>query len=111
MKNIFFKLRPIHWNVILKEQSNSRVVECGAHILPQRHQKYIYLWNNSNRTSTEYRQKTSYFQKGKTSPQNGMRQKKKGRKELVWGLQTWKGAMKEDQFLGIPLTGSKSARI
>ena len=30
--------------------------------------KYIYMWNNSNRTPTERRQKTSDFPKGKKIP-------------------------------------------
>ena len=35
---------------------------------PQIHQKYIYMWNNSYRTPTEYWQKTSDFPKGKKLP-------------------------------------------
>ena len=36
--------------------------------LPQIHQKYIYMWNSSNRTPTERWQKTSDFPKGKKLP-------------------------------------------
>ncbi|XP_049571775.1 succinate--CoA ligase [GDP-forming] subunit beta, mitochondrial isoform X5 [Orcinus orca] len=35
---------------------------------PQIHPKYIYVWNNSYRTPTERRQKTSDFPKGKKLP-------------------------------------------
>ena len=35
---------------------------------PQIHQKYIYMWNNSQRTPTECWQKTSDFRKGKKPP-------------------------------------------
>ena len=35
---------------------------------PQIHQKYIYMWNNSYRTPTECRQKTSDFPKGNKLP-------------------------------------------
>ena len=36
--------------------------------LPQIHQKYIYMWNNSHRTPTEHWQKTSDLPKGKKLP-------------------------------------------
>ena len=36
--------------------------------LPLIHQKYTYMWNNSNRTPTECWQKTSDFPKGKKLP-------------------------------------------
>ena len=35
---------------------------------PQIHQKYIYMWNNSYRTPTERRQKTSDLPKSKKLP-------------------------------------------
>ena len=35
---------------------------------PQINQNYIYMWNNSNRTPTECRQKTSDFPKVKKQP-------------------------------------------
>ena len=35
---------------------------------PQIHQKYIFMWNNSNRAPTECWQKTSDFPKGKKIP-------------------------------------------
>ena len=35
---------------------------------PQIHEKYIYMWNNSYRTTTEHGQKTSDFPKGKKLP-------------------------------------------
>ena len=31
----------------------------GAHLIPQIHPKFIYMWNNPHRTSTEHWQKTS----------------------------------------------------
>ena len=37
------------------QNKDGRVVECGTHLLPQIHQKYIYKWNNSHRTPTARR--------------------------------------------------------
>ena len=45
--------------------------------LPQIHQNYIYMWNNSYRTPNERRQKTSDFPKGKKLPTNLGRAKEK----------------------------------
>ena len=45
--------------------------------LPQIHQKYIYMWNNSHRTPTEHWQKTSDFPKGKKLPMYLRRAKEK----------------------------------
>ena len=69
---------------------------------PQMHQKYIYMWNDSHRTSTEHWQKTSDLPKGKTiSTQLGRtkeKRKKKERKELGRDLHPWEGAVKEERF-------------
>ena len=48
---------------------------------PQIHQKYTYMWNNSDRTHTECRQKTSDFPKGKKLPMYLGRAKEKRKKE------------------------------
>ena len=48
---------------------------------PQIHQKYIYMWNNSYRTHTEYWQKTSDFPKGKEIPMYLGRAKEKKKKQ------------------------------
>ena len=48
---------------------------------PQIHQKYTYMWNNSDRTPTECRQKTSDFPKGKKLPMYLGRAKEKRKKE------------------------------
>ena len=53
---------------------------------PQIHQKYIYIGNDSPRTSTEHWQKTSGFQKGKEiSMQLGrVKEKKERERERNW---------------------------
>ena len=43
-----------------------RTEGCGSYHLPQKHQKYIYMWNNPHRTPTECWQKSSYNQSYKT---------------------------------------------
>ena len=40
----------------------------GAHLPPQTHQKYIYMWNNSQRKSTENWQDLLYNQSCKKDP-------------------------------------------
>ena len=69
---------------------------------PQIHQKYIYMWNDPHRSSTEHWQKTSDFQKGKKIPTYLGRAKekriKKETKESGWDLHLWEGAVKEAKF-------------
>ena len=48
---------------------------------PQILQKYIYVWNNSYRTPTERRQKTSDLPKGKKLPTYLGRAKEKRKKQ------------------------------
>ena len=52
---------------------------------PQIHQKYIYMWNNSYRTSTDRWQKTSDFPKGKKLPTylGRAKEKKKNRDKRI----------------------------
>ena len=47
----------------------------------QIHQKYTYMWNNSDRTLTECWQKTSDLQKARNSPRTWVVQKKKEKTE------------------------------
>ena len=52
---------------------------------PQIHQKYIYMWNNSYRTLTEGRQKTSDVPKGKklTTYPSRAKEKRKNRDKRI----------------------------
>ena len=53
---------------------------------PQIHQKYIYIWNSSNRTPTERWQKTSDLPKGKELPTHnwvGQKKKRKNRDKRI----------------------------
>ena len=61
---------------------------------PQIHQKYIYMWNNSYRTTTERWQKTSDFPKGKLPIYLGRAKgKRKNRdKRIGTGPDTWGGS-------------------
>ena len=68
---------------------------------PQIHQKYIYIWNNSYRTPTERRQKTSNFPKGKKLPTYLGREKEKRKrkhrdKRIRTGPATLGEAVKEE---------------
>ena len=58
-KNEYVGWRPSRWRRSKTWRSPSS---------PQIHQKYIYMWNNSYRTTTECWQKTSDFPKGKKLP-------------------------------------------
>ena len=49
--------------LILSDQDGGTVGH-EAHLLPQIHQNYIYMWRDSHRTSTECWQETSDFGKG-----------------------------------------------
>ena len=53
--------------------------------IPQIHQKYVYMWNNSYRTPTECWQKTSDFPKGKKLPtyQCWAKEKRKNRDKRI----------------------------
>ena len=48
---------------------------------PQIHQKYFYMWNNSDRTPSECWQKTSDLPKGKKVPTYLGRTKEKRKKK------------------------------
>ena len=68
---------------------------------PQIHQKYIYMWNNSYRTSTECWQKTSDFPKGKELPTYLGRAKGKRKtetKQREQDLHHREGDVKEEKF-------------
>ena len=78
---------------------------------PQIHQKYIYMWNNSYRTTTERWQKTSDFPKGKKLPTYLGRAKEKKKKQrqknrdgtCTSGRELWR--RKSFHSLGSPFTG------
>ena len=68
---------------------------------PQIHQKYIYMWNNSYRTSTKRWQKTTDFPKGKKLPMylGRAKEKRKNRdKRIGTGPEPLGGSVKEEKF-------------
>ena len=46
------KCKSMVWNFSMADQGG--VKGHGAHLLPQIHPKYIYMWNNSHRIPTEH---------------------------------------------------------
>ena len=66
-------------------------------ISPQIHQKCIYMWNDSHRTSTKCWQWTSDLQKGKKISMQLGKKKEKKRKESGQDLWPWEGVVKEER--------------
>ena len=66
-------------------------------ISPQIHQKCIYMWNDSHRTSTKCWQWTSDLQKGKKISMQLGKAKEKKRKESGQDLWPWEGVVKEER--------------
>ena len=60
-----YPIQDVLKGIITGLDQDGRGVERRAHFLPQIHQKYIYVWNDSHGTPTEHWQNTSDFQKGK----------------------------------------------
>ena len=47
---------------------DGKVDGCGAHLITQIHQNYIYVWNSSHRIPAEGLQKISYNENCKKNP-------------------------------------------
>ena len=83
---------------------------------PQIHQKYIYMWNNSYRTLTECRQKSSDLLKGKKFPtylHSAQEKRKKQRQKNRDGTCTTRRELwrrKNFHTLGSPFTGGDCRR-
>lgn len=54
------KCKSMVWNFSMADQGG--VKGHGAHLLPQIHQKHIYMWNSFHRIPIESLQKSSYKQ-------------------------------------------------
>ena len=81
--------------------------------------KYICMWNDSHRTSTEHRQKTSDFQKGKKistklgRTKEKRKEKKKREKEIRTETVPLGGSSKKRKFSApweVPTLEGRSAR-
>ena len=65
---------------------DGRVLGHEVYLLPQIHQKYIYMWNDCHRLSTECWQKTQTSERTRKSPHNLVEQKKKEKQKNEKGI-------------------------
>ena len=84
------KLKSQKGNILkcaFRDLQDAAGVRHGDHLPPpQIHQKYMYMWNDSYRTPTEHRQKTSDFPKGKKLPRFlGRREEKRKNRDKRMG--------------------------